>query len=182
MNPPETYSEWVDALKAFVGDKNADEALEAMKLGQIVRQRVVYERFVRRIALAINARLESVQSKLQQSIGSMNDSNAEAELSKAIDVFKRQTQKLCELAAVPALRQEERDKFLGQIADVTQKIVEAIKKSAQFDRSGKIVHFLKNKALDEIKPKTADDAGADADAGDNADAGDDADADDNAYI
>ena len=156
MNPPEIYSEWADALKAFVGDKNADEALEAMKLGQIARQRVVYERFVRRVAQSINMRLEAIQSNLQRSIGSMNDSNADAELSKAIDVFKRQTQKLCELAAVPALRHEERDKFLGQIADVTQKVVDAIKKSAEFDRSGKIVHFLKNKALDEITPKIAD--------------------------
>ncbi len=146
MNVPQTYYEWVQLLNMLKTEDQEKEALAVMYQGKIEHQAGVYERFVNRLTQTINARFSMALDNFQKALNNNND-NFEKVISQALDRIAADMGLIPQLAALPALKDKEIEELSKLIQQEMNRIGESLTKSAQADRSGKLLSILRNKGF-----------------------------------
>lgn len=146
MNVPQTYYEWVQLLNMLKTGDQEKEALAVMYQGKIEHQAGVYERFINRLTQTINARFSMSLDNFQKTLNNNND-NFEKVISQALDRIAADMGLIPQLAALPALQDQEKQELSKLIQQEMNRIGESLTKSAQADRSGKLLSILRNKGF-----------------------------------
>ncbi|WP_318765963.1 hypothetical protein [Lactiplantibacillus carotarum] len=143
---PATYREWVDLLKKFSARENDTEVLDTAKIGTIVWQQVVAERFMQRIVNTINGRIQSASQTFQKQMN--HTSGEEVDIIKPLHQLKNEYAKLIQLATIPAIPEDSQQQLLKMIDDNRHSLQQNLETSAKSDRTGKLASLIKNNRVD----------------------------------
>jgi hypothetical protein len=146
MNAPQTYYEWVQILNIIKAGTQDNEALAVLYQGKLEHQAGVYERFINRLTQTINARFSMSLDNFQKTLNNNND-NFEKVISQALDRIAADMGLIPQLAALPALKDKEKQELSKLMQQEMNRIGESLTKSAQADRSGKLLSILRNKGF-----------------------------------
>ena len=145
MNVPQTYYEWVQILNIIKAGTQDNEALAVLYQGKLEHQAGVYERFVNRLTQTINTRFVMALDNFQKALN--QNTNFEKVISQALDRIAADMGLIPQLAALPALKDKEREELSKLIQQEMNRIGESLTKSAQADRSGKLLSISRNKGF-----------------------------------
>ena len=152
MKPPETYAEWSAALGALaVDDFRDDEILSALESGRIAWVDGVAGRFTQALADVFSQRLKRIQTALQRDLDLAR--GAEAGVANAMVGARRRLQPLVRLAALPALLENVRVHFCGELGSFVRRAQSSLEDSAlAADRTGRLRAVFRHSPLDPFPP------------------------------
>ena len=142
IQPPRTYSEWVNVLAVFKDRTNDSEVLTAMRSGTIEWQSGVAERFSKKLIDSFNFRMNAATDKFQKEIS--RSQGRESDIVQAILSLRKEFRFLAEAIDLPALPERERKHYAGLIAEQADLIQRSLEDSAKKDRSGKLSSIVRN--------------------------------------
>lgn len=142
IQSPHTYAEWAQVLD-ILGSKADDEAvLRALQQGTIVWQAGVAERFVQKLADAVNTRLNMATDLFQQNI--RHAGGQEGPLVQALLSLRRELSFLYAAVDIPAVPGKERAQFRNLVKQQADKMQCSLEDTARQDRFGKMSSLVRN--------------------------------------
>ncbi len=139
---PHTYAEWVNIIDKLKAKTDDDEVLYAMKQGTIEWQTGVAERFLKKLADAINSRMNMASDKFQKAISRPNAE--EREIVQALLSLRKEMAFLTGAVDLPALPENERSQYKQLVISQACKMQSSLEESAKKDRSGKLLTIVRN--------------------------------------
>jgi hypothetical protein len=142
MKNPTTYKEWIDCLQLLKDPSQENQAIEAMKNGELKWQSGVAERFTKQLFDVVNYRLNLATKKFQKQ--QVNTINSESNYVQALLGLRKELQKLEELVTISAIPEAEQRKFRASIKESADNMQQSLEDSAKSDYSGKLLSIVKN--------------------------------------
>ncbi len=147
-SPPHTYSEWTDILSMLKMQADDETVLEAMKQGTIEWQTGIAERFTKRLADAINFRMNQATDKFQKEMGHAR--GQERVIVQALLALRRELCFLTRVMDIPAIPEKERPRYIQLVISQANSIQNSLEDSAKSDRSGKLLNIVRNNRVNEF--------------------------------
>lgn len=149
IQPPHTYAEWVQILDKLQSKTEDKAVLQAMQEGTVKWQAGVAERLTRRLANAVNARMNMATDQFQQNI--LHAGDQEGSLVQALLALRHDLAFLYATADIPAVPEKERTQLRGLIRQQGDKMQRSLEDTAQKDRSGKMSSLVRNNRVNVLE-------------------------------
>ena len=143
MNPPETYYEWSQALKALEDGADDEATVEAMRAGSLHWQEGVAPRFAKRLEKTVNVRLQRVMDKFDRILGKA-DQNA---LLTGISEVRKEFLFLKDIVTMDVFPKDISEPFEKHIVDFSQQVQSSMEDSAANDTTGKLLSTVRNNSV-----------------------------------
>lgn len=146
--PPQTYADWM-SIFTLLKDKSDDElVLQAMQKGTITWQSGVAERFMKKLIDAINFRMNQATDQFQKEI--TRSYGQERVIVRALLALRRELQFLTQVANIPAIPEQNRQKYIQLILDQADHIQHSLEDSSRSDRSGKLRSIIRTNPVNRL--------------------------------
>lgn len=136
---PKIYAEWVKVLESLKDREKDEENLELLQEGEIHWQTGVAERFINRLVDVINFRLNRTNDEFQKI--PKTDENL---IVQSLIKLRKEFQFALTLVDIPVIPIKEKLQLRKMIIDNSEEVQESLEKSAEFDRTGKLLSIVKN--------------------------------------
>lgn len=139
---PHTYAEWASVLNILKKGTDDEDVLKAMKAGTVEWQSGVAERFSKRLIDTINARMNVASDKFQTDLSRAR--GQEGAIVHAILTLRKEMSFLVEAISLPALPDDERERYRDLVIDQANNMQRSLEDSAKNDRSGRLASIVRN--------------------------------------
>ncbi len=148
-NPPHTYSEWVLLIDKLMEQSDDLSLLYAMKQGTLEWQSGVAERFTKRLMSTVNYRMNNAMNKFQNEMA--HSYGHEREIVRALLTLRKELKFLLDIVDLPAIPENIRHDLCQLIFNQAENIQMSLEKSAESDRSGKLLNIVRNNRINIIE-------------------------------
>lgn len=143
-----TYLEWKILLDKFKMKESDDEVLSAMKNSNIYWQSGVAERFSKKLIDSVNYRMNNIIDRFQTEM-TMYISH-ERELLNALLNVRKELKYLKEAMNLPCIPEKYRQQHINIVLKQADKMQSSLEESAKQDKTGKILHIIKNNKINNL--------------------------------
>jgi len=138
-NIPKIYAEWVKIFESLKNREDDEKNLELIKNGKIYWQTGVAERFLKRLVETVNFRLNKSRDEFQRA--PKNDDNL---VVQSLIKMRKEFQFALKMVDINAIPEKEKEQLCQMVIDNSNQVQEALEKSAESDRTGKLLNIIKN--------------------------------------
>ena len=138
-NIPKIYAEWVKIFESLKNREDDEKNLELIKNGKIYWQTDVAERFLKRLVETVNFRLNKSRDEFQRA--PKNDDNL---VVQSLIKMRKEFQFALKMVDINAIPEKEKEQLCQMVIDNSNQVQEALEKSAESDRTGKLLNIIKN--------------------------------------
>lgn len=138
-NIPKIYAEWVKIFESLKNREDDEKNLELIKNGEIYWQTGVAERFLKRLVETVNFRLNKSRDEFQRA--PKNDDNL---VVQSLIKMRKEFQFALKMVDINAIPAKEKEQLCQMVIDNSNQVQEALEKSAESDRTGKLLNIIKN--------------------------------------
>ena len=138
-NIPKIYAEWVKIFESLKNREDDEKNLELIKNGKIYWQTGVAERFLKRLVETVNFRLNKSRDEFQRA--PKNDANL---VVQSLIKMRKEFQFALKMVDINAIPEKEKEQLCQMVIDNSNQVQEALEKSAESDRTGKLLNIIKN--------------------------------------
>lgn len=149
MSIPQSYADWTKCFDEIKQGVNDEATLSAMEKGTLSWSSGVAERFSTQLFEVINFRIDGASKRLQRNMDMARGN--ETAIVNALLGLKRELKLLKKIANLPAIPDEKRDYFSGQITEYARNAQQSLENSAKNDRSGKLGSIIRNNRIDSLE-------------------------------
>lgn len=142
IQPPHTYAEWAQALDMLQSKTEDQAVLRALQQGTVAWQSGVAERLTRRLADAVNARMDMATDRFQQNIRHVG--GQEGPVVQALLALRHELSFLYTATDIPAIPEKERAQLCGLVRQQADKMQRSLEDTARQDRSGRMSSLVRN--------------------------------------
>jgi len=142
IEPPQTYSEWVEVFNILKARTDDSAVLHALQNGTIYWQAGVAERFTKRLINAINARMNAASEKFQKDLS--NAHGHEGHIIQALLTMRKEMEFLSKAVNLPTIPGEKREQYYRLVRNQADRIQSSLEDSAKIDRTGKTAIIVRN--------------------------------------
>lgn len=138
MKPPTIYAEWIPVLEKFGRGEQDGDVVAALQAGRLPLFQEVLERFTVRLKDAMDKRYARLVKQFQEQGGVQNPDQVESglkHLQQGLDFLKQ-------AVTLPALPENMRREFPGEIQRGADRLQQSLEKSALQDPTGQLRHLL----------------------------------------
>ena len=139
---PYTYSDWAKVLDILKSKQDDADVLAAMQKGTLEWQSGVADRFSKRLAAAVNTRLNSASDRFQRDL--RNARGSEGAIVQALLSLRKEMAFLVKAVNIPALPEEYRKQYVQLVREQADNMQNSLEDSAKKDRSGKMSSIVRN--------------------------------------
>ena len=136
---PKIYADWIKVFDILKSGEDDEVILPLMQEGEIVWQSGVAERFLRKLVDTVNFRLNKAIDSFQKS--RQSDEN---EIVQSLMQLRRELQFMLKVVDINTVPVKEKTELRNMIINQSKSIQEALEKSSESDRSGKLSSIIKN--------------------------------------
>lgn len=134
MQAPHIYAEWARLLDSLANGLDDAATVDLMQRGTLEWQTGVAERFTRKLADTVNARMNAAVDRFQKTYRQGGESG----LVQALLALRKELSFLAKAVDLPALPDKERQEFISLVQEQADNIQESLDDSAKKDRTGKM--------------------------------------------
>ena len=138
-NIPKIYAEWVKIFESLKNREDDEKNLELIKNGKIYWQTGVAERFLKRLVETVNFRLNKSRDEFQRA--PKNDDNL---VVQSLIKMRKEFQFALKMVDINAIPEKEKEQLCQMVIDNSNQVQEELEKSAESDRTGKLLNIIKN--------------------------------------
>ena len=142
IEPPSTYSEWVDVLNMLKNKTDDEEVVIAMKNGTINWQSGVAERFLKKMIEVVNYRMNLASDKFQRDLSRAR--GEERVIIQALLSLRKEMSFIFHAVDIPALPEREREQYKNLVIEQADNMQSSLEDSAKKDRTGKLSVMIRN--------------------------------------
>lgn len=153
VGTPHTYAEWVNVLETLKAKTNDDEVLAAMKQGTIEWQSGVAERFSKKLADAVNSRMNAASDKFQRDLDRSN--GEERVIVQSLLALRKELNFLLQVVDFPALPDKYRLQYRKLVLEQADQAQSSLEESAKRDRSGKLSSIVRNHRVNKFEKEVS---------------------------
>ena len=139
---PYTYSDWAKVLDILKSKQDDADVLAAMQKGTLEWQSGGADRFSKRLADAVNTRMNSASDRFQRDLS--NASGSEGAIVQALLSLRKEMAFLVKAVNIPALPEEYRKQYVQLVREQADNMQNSLEDSAKKDRSGKMSSIVRN--------------------------------------
>jgi hypothetical protein len=154
IKSPKIYSEWVETLDMLKAKTDDDAVLRALREGTIEWQSGVAERFSKKLADTINARMDAAADKFQRDMN--NARGHEGHIVQALLALRKEMNLLYQAVNLPAIPEKDRPRYIQLVRKQADDMQSSLEDSAKKDRSGKMASIVRNHKVNALSGKDED--------------------------
>lgn len=145
MNPPTTYSQWIDCFDGLKAGLKDEEAILLMERGTIDWTPGVAERLTQQLYEVIDFRLRKTSDQFQKELNVGRGD--EMALVQAILSVRKRLAFLKRIAQLPAFPEQVNEAMYTILSDYAKKSQQSLEDSAKSDRTGRLRITIKNNPI-----------------------------------
>lgn len=145
MNPPTTYSQWIDCLDRFKNGIQDEEVVLLMERGSIEWTPGVAERLTQQLYEVIDFRLRKASDQFQKELN--YGGGDETTLVQAILSVRKRLALLKRVAQLSAFPEKVNEAMFTILSDYAKKSQQSLEDSAKTDRTGRLRITIKNNPI-----------------------------------
>lgn len=150
---PHTYAEWVSVLEALKAKSYDDEVLTAMQQGTIEWQSGVAERFSKKLADAVNVRMNAASDKFQKDLDRAK--GEERVIVQSLLALRKELNFLLQAIDLPALPDDYRHQYKKLVLEQADRAQSSLEESAKKDRTGKLSSIVRNHRVNRFEKEVS---------------------------
>lgn len=142
IQPPKTYSEWVEILKLLKEKADDVAVLNAMQKGNIEWQSGVAERFSAKLIDVINSRMNEATDKFQRDLSYTR--GQESLIVQALITLRKELDFLSKAINLPVIPECDRSQYYQLVRQQADSIQASLEDSAKNDRTGRMLNIIRS--------------------------------------
>lgn len=149
MKPPVIYAEWIPLLEKFGRGEQDGDVVAALQAGKLPLFPIVLERFTVRLKDAMDKRYARLVKQFQDQGAFQSPEQVECGLKN----LQQGLAYLKQAVTLPALPENLRSRFPGEIQRGADQLQQALEKSALQDATGQLRHLLQLYPVNRLEAK-----------------------------